>query len=349
MHLSECCVELSHLPPPPRPAALGPLSLSCSGRRRAEHRGNTCRRAIRYATDPIPIETLQPETERNLGCFSTMPSAPVVGDGLSRSIERRSVPKLDGSAPAFIALVVVLVAVTIVSTAGIVYMLWDRRYKDDRSMKIRQYKSKGAEDSSWVARLGRIFGSRKPESLHCREPSDKEMMQDWVQSAQHTPSARDILATIREEQSEHQLEDGYESTTDRTSVSTPSVMSPAVSLLDANHRVHRPVLSRSRTYASSHLSTSEGSIRSMSVASYRSRHDSSGPYTQPSIPSIAEHLISPSLPSSSPSMSPSPLAQRLGSQDYFDPIYPNGKGRPFATQSGTSITLEGGTKFREEL
>lgn len=279
-----------------------------------------------------------------------MPLVPLAGeDDLSNSLERRGVPKLDGSAPAFIALVVLLVVVTLVSTAGIAYMLWDKRYsRHDRSERIRKYRSTVAEDGSWVARLGRIFGSRKAEPLHRREPSDKEMMQDWAHSAHNTPSTRDILATIREEQSEHQLEDAY-STTDRTSVNTPSMMSPAVSLLDANHRVQRPVVSRSRTYASSHLSTSEGSIRSMSAASYRSRHDSSGPYNQPSIPSIAEHLISPSLPSSSPSMSPSPLAQRLGSPDPFDPVYPNGKGRPFATQSGTSITLEGGTKFLEEL
>ncbi|KAH6919176.1 hypothetical protein BKA70DRAFT_1137610 [Coprinopsis sp. MPI-PUGE-AT-0042] len=285
-----------------------------------------------------------------------MPSIPPASHEASSShpvSERRSVPKLDGSAPAFIALVVVLVVVTIVSTAGILYMLWDNRQKNDKSARLHRYQSKGAEDGGWVARLGRIFGSRKPEPLHRRETSDKEMMQDWAQSAHNIPSTRDILATIREEQSEHQAEDAY-TTTDYTPVVTPSTRSPAVSILDANHRLHRAVPSRSRTYASSHLSTSEGSIRSMSVASYRSRHDSSGPHIQPSIPSIAEHLASPSLHSSSlhsssPSMSPSPLIKRLGSPDSFDHIYPNGRGRPFATQSGTSITLEGGTKFHEEL
>jgi FtsZ-interacting cell division protein ZipA len=247
--------------------------------------------------------------------------------------------------PAFIALVVILVVVTIISTAGIVYMLWDKRQDNDKDARVRRYKSTRAEDSGWMARLVRVFRSRKPEPLHRRETSDKEMMQDWAQSAQNTTSTRDILATIREEQSEHQPEDAY-STTD---IVTPSTRSPAVSILDTYHRVQRPVPSRCRGYAASHLSTSEGSTRSMSVASYRSRQDSSGPHMQPSIPSIAEHLVSPSLPSSSPSMSPSPLIQRLGSPDSFDTIYPNGRGRPFATQSGTSITLEGGTKFREEL
>ncbi|EAU81991.1 hypothetical protein CC1G_09177 [Coprinopsis cinerea okayama7 len=281
----------------------------------------------------------------------------------SSPLVRRETPKLNGSASAFIALIIVLILVILICSTTALYILWENSTKADREYRVRRYKATGLEAASegkWIARLGKFFHFRsatKVSSSQRNSSSKKRSIRGWAQSVDRA-SSRDILATI-EEQPEYQNSNADSKQMVQTTTTTPSTQSPALSTLsvmEVTSQRHIQPLPPSRGRTSSWISDKSMTVSFVSTLPTHPESSSedeveppSSPRAQLSMSSIPEHVTyQPSVNMSSPSLS-RPSTLRTLSADQIEQIYPNGQGRPFATQSGTSITLQGGTKFVEEV
>jgi len=259
--------------------------------------------------------------------------------------ERRDTPKLNGSSTAFVALLIVLTLIIITACSAAIYLLWENSNNRDRQARVRRYKSSGIEaaaaDSSWMARLTALFGSRNMGRSHdCSKPPKKQAIKGWLQSVDRE-TKRDPLATIEEQPEEHLKDDAARVYPQMVQASRPSFSTTASGSSPGSVYDHtRPPLQFARPPLAMHRAASLASTtsnRSMSVSFV----GHPAPRAQGSIPSIAETMSSTSHPHT-PILLPPPL-------EHGELVYPNGRGRPFATRSGTSMTLEGGTKFMEEL
>ncbi|TFK25754.1 hypothetical protein FA15DRAFT_686789 [Coprinopsis marcescibilis] len=261
------------------------------------------------------------------------------------SLASREVPKLDGSPSAFIALVVILALVIFITGAAVLYLIWDEKLsKNDRSSRVQRYRSSGKDDDGGSPRKPRwipsLFQWNRSHSSSQATVTKKNSIGGWLRSSEPNPSSDPL--SIAEEQPPTGTTTPVNGQMSETSPARLSVISVA----ETAHKILQPIpISRDRV--SSILSERSRTVSFGSTLP--SHHDhSSNPRTQHSIPSIVEHLSPPSV-MSSPSPSTSPGLLGTPSAEELALIYPNGRGRPFATQSGTSITLERGTRFMEDL
>ncbi|KAJ3532994.1 hypothetical protein NMY22_g7518 [Coprinellus aureogranulatus] len=270
----------------------------------------------------------------------------------------REIPKLNGSSGAFIAVVVVLVLIIIVACTAVAYLILESRQDGRHSHRQYQPSPRGLEarnatTSKPTSRsfLDRLMSKHKRKtSTLVEDQKPRRSGQGWVQATQDDGDDDEIASAKRRAGHAAQMSEVLD--TSRPPSALPSVNASPTS-------TQRPLPSGNRPRVSSMLSDT-----SMSIASYREGtnlryQEPFAPVPQRSMSTFTTQLA-PSM-FSSPSSTPPPSITRamsgspeqLSGDESLQPaglVYPNGRGRPFTTHSGTSmLTFEGGTKFMEEL
>jgi len=274
----------------------------------------------------------------------------------SASIVKREIPRINGSAAAFIALVVVLVIIILVSCSAVIYILREDLASDAEALtrgNRGRYQISGSHENArssrnWLLRTLRVPGSRQ-RTPKLRSDKSRNIVgrpgQGWVQTGNGTDSDFD---------SSDDLPSGNRNPTitstkmrmvdyDSSSVATPR--SSNVGSIPHVSRVYS-----STSDAASSVPLDPHGLRSFSYA------DQSSLSAHGIIPSIQSQLYSPP---SSISLSPIALGSSrtaLASPESMERSLSNDSidygGGPFSTPSGShpSVrTFEGGTKFIEAL
>lgn len=274
------------------------------------------------------------------------------------ALEGRDVPKLNGSSGAFIAVVVVLVLIIVVACTAVAYLIYEsrqegrqpqRQYQASRTLDLENVQGDSSSSGGIFHRL--LSKHKKKTSTTVADSKISMTGQGWVQAARDECDDEESTAKRRFRHATQMSE--------ILDASRPPSAIPSANTSPASVQRPLPISTDSRPRVPSMLSD-----RSMSGGSYQGTslryHEPFAPVPQRSISTFTTHLA-PSMfssPASSPppsvnrplNGSPEPLSGDESLQVERSSVYMNGKGRPFATRSGTSmLTFEGGTKFVEEL
>ncbi|KAK0210154.1 hypothetical protein DFS33DRAFT_261936 [Desarmillaria ectypa] len=246
----------------------------------------------------------------------------ILGDAL----EKRGSPKIGGSVGGFIALVVSLSLIILISCIAIFFLLREGEPSDEeRAARRRRYRQQALEytygptsspQSSWSSKVKSIFGGNSGSS--------KGSKRGWVQ------------AGSGDEWESESIEEGRHPDVSQRG-SMQMTYSPP---LDAPFH---PPLQPSESASSVRFDT-----QGAPVLPYLS--SMSSPSLHPSLPNIHSRISSPTpsdplSPGHDRVVSPEPIAPA-----HVDNAVEHHEGRKSSGQSGTSVrTFNGGTKFLEAL